>query len=428
MYRKTTEKSRYWDTKKIDQFLFLAAIVLAAVFAAVNLLFKNAGPFRRAELSLDRQCERLFGRDTVDALIREFENQNPEIRIRAGVGAVDSGTPPDIVFFEEGRSGSMPPQDALIALNPYMRTETGDELRAIPLVSFMDLLFYNINMLQAAGFDRPPRTQAEFLACARAVAGSQSGTPQGGATPEVYGAALGLGPEDPLGPRRDVFSWIWAAGGDLRSGSGGGRPYFGDKTAVETVAFLEELNREGALAPGTFVKTGADRIDEFAGGKFAMMIASSREIQPLRKLMGAAAFGVTAVPGSAAGKNRAGLSGIYAGISVKCGRQDEAWAFLSFLAKKGPVLAAALEAVPGSFSGVFPGASAVPGDYIQQDPLYSKAWDIFEASEIVRSFSGNSGGEEFERAVREELRVCFARNRDAAGTVSAIQKRWDALN
>lgn len=444
MYRKINGKSRGWDAKRIDIFLFLAATVLCLTFIGTNLFIKNAAA-QRAELILSRQCEDLFGGDVVGALIEEFEERHPELRLRLeSADADDSGgqSPmPDIVFFDEGRFKVS--QAALIPLNPYLAVETGDETgapveaaagvetaaeqRAILLVSFMDLFFYNIEILAAAGFDRPPKTRDEFLACAKAVSGLRAASGEAGSGftgSGVYGAALGLSEDDPLALRRDVFSWIWAAGGDLNPPDRDGRPYFAGRTVIDVIAFLEQLNREGTFAPGTFVRTGADRIEEFAEGKIAMMIASSREIPFLRKRMNPSAFGVTIIPGSsAAAKNSIALSGIYAGISAGCPRPDEAWTFLAFLAEKSPALAAGLEAVPGSLPE-FPGAFS--GDYIKEDPLYSKALDIFEASEIVQGFSGQSV-EELEHVVREELRLFFERDQSPADTAAAIQRRWDSL-
>ena len=436
MYRKINEKSRA-HAKRIDVFLFLAATVLCLICVGINLFIKNAVP-RRAELILSRQCEALFGGEEAGALIKEFEERHPDLRLKLENAGTDDSKDrrPDIVFFDEGRFKVSP--DALIPLNPYLPAGTGDaagaealaetafDQRAIPLVSFMDMFFYNIEILAAAGFDRPPKTRDEFLTCAKAVSGLRTGTGVSGSG--VYGAALGLSEDDPLALRRDVFSWIWAAGADLTPPGRDGRPYFAGRTVIEVIGFLEQLNREGTLAPGTFVRTGAQRIEEFAQGKIAMMIASSRDIPFLRKRMDPSAFGVTIIPGSSAAgtaavKSGLALSGIYAGIGAGCPRPDDAWSFLSFLVEKSPALAAGLAAVPGSLPELT-GASS--GDYIREDPLYSKARDIFEASAIVQGFSGKSS-EELEHVVREELRLFFEQDRSPADTVAAIQRRWDSL-
>lgn len=363
----------------------------------------TAGP-SRTELILAGQCEDLFGKETVDALIQEFEERNPELRIRLATNdpGAKNRSGPDIIIFDEDEFNGL----SLSSLNSYIHTESGAEQQAIPLVSFMDLLFYNIELLQAAGFDRPPKTRAEFLACAKAVSAAHAA--DGNSTDSgIYGAALGLSPKDPQALRRDVFSWIWAAGGELRQ-----EDAFGGKTVSDVLAFLGQLKSEGALAPGSFEKTGADRLEEFARGKIALMITSARVIPALQKEMGGN-FGITVIPGSAGPvspeKNILGLSGIYAGISADSAHPDEAWGFLIFLAEKSPALSAKLKAVPGSLPGPFSAsnAGAAVVDYKTDDPLYSKARDIFEASDIAQGFAGQSLSEEFERIARKELNVLF---------------------
>ncbi|MCL2127673.1 MAG: extracellular solute-binding protein, partial [Treponema sp.] len=279
-----------------------------------------------------------------------------------------------------------------------IHSESPAERSAIRLVSYMDLFFYNIDILEAADCDRPPKTRAEFIAAARAVAKNASGSPGREA---VFPLALGLKAEDPLALRRDIYPWIWAGAGD----SSGWKPLSDDGTlsrsALETAAFFGQLNGEGLLAPGTFEKTGAERLEEFASGKTAMMTASAEDIAYLRQSAQGLNFGVTAVPAAASpGKNRVGLSGIYAGISSGCALPDEAWAFLAFIAGRSRFLVEALLAVPGSFPGAFPGA------FIADDPLYSKAWDIFEAADVVEY---GAAGEEADGLIRESLLAAFAK-------------------
>jgi ABC-type glycerol-3-phosphate transport system substrate-binding protein len=449
MYRKIVEKSRYiikagLDKKKTDIFLFAAAIIVLIALVVKFSLRPIKGP-RRTELLVSRQCEELFGKETVDMLIREFEEQNPELRIRLEADGSKTRTAPldcmrrvhtknplargnlwgvkkgmypealytlpkqpypvrsaaglvDLVFFEEGAFSGMVRDGALLSLLPYLHTETGASQWAIPLVSYMDLFFYNIDILKKAGFDRPPKTRIEFLACARAAAKLDG----------VYGAALGLSPDDPMGIRRDIFPWVWAADGDIGPPPAPGRPPEISRAAADIIAFFGQLNREGLLAPGTFTSTGAGRLEEFIDKKIAMMTGSARNLPLLRKRMGDSAFGLTVIPAAVTqGKTRLGLSGIYAGISGDCAHPDEAWAFLAFLAEKGPVLSAKLRAVPGSLPGAFPGISAFPVNYMLEDEQYSKAWDVFEAAEIVEGFSGHPWAEDIDRLVREQLAAAF---------------------
>jgi multiple sugar transport system substrate-binding protein len=199
-------------------------------------------------------------------------------------------------------------------------------------------------------------------------------------------------------------------------------PDIKSRAAAETLEFLGQLSREGLLSPGAFEKTAAQKTEEFAQGKFAMMIGSVEDIPFLRERMGDTAFGVTLIPGPAAyaGKPLIGPSSWYAGISGSCQYPDEAWAFLAFLAEKSPFLAARVRAVPGSGDG--------PDNYIAEVPFYAKAWDIYEASDVIRNFSDFPSKGDPEIIIREELASLFGGEKTAVETAAAIQTRWENLS
>ncbi|MDR2478068.1 MAG: extracellular solute-binding protein [Treponema sp.] len=397
-YRKFVEKSRSFGFKKInirrlDIFLFCSALALA-VFVLVNLFLKTAADPRRATLFIAPQFETVFGRDPLETLIREFESQNPELHITTA-----DSSPADILFFDDGQFSGMVREGALLSLAPYLHTETETGQWAVSLVSFMDLFCYNIDILKAAHFDRPPKTHLEVLTYARAVTSRDAG---------IYGMAFGLGPGDRQALRRELYPWIRAAGGNILPPAETGRPLELSRASIGIISFFAQLSREGLTAPGAFEKTGADRLEEFAQGKIAMLTVPSRDIPLLGKRLGTS-LGVTSVPAAAAaGKNRLGLSSIYAGISAECTRPDEAWTFITFLAGQSPVLAAALEAVPGSLPGAFSGGGAFPAAYITGGALLSKAWEIFEAADIIESFSGSPREAELEQLLRDHLTAALA--------------------
>jgi multiple sugar transport system substrate-binding protein len=437
MYRKTDEKSRSFfpmspwqkfDGKNFssfftDRLLFFTVLSLFAGFLVVNLVFGEVNAIKKTSLVLSYQWEERFGRDLIDSLIGEFGERNPELLIRLESPAKNArSAAPDILLFDENEYRELAGKGALAPLNLYGYSEAGLR-RAVPLVSFMDLLFYNINLLKAAGFDRPPKSRDELFACAKAITEKADSGDR-----RVYGVGLALGSGDTLSIRREIFSRIWASGASLFQD---GKPYFGGRAAAETLDFFERLKQNGAIAPGVFDKTGAELAADFAEGRVAMMVASVREIPELRKRMGDSSFGITVIPGTAEtpGQNRIALLSWYAGISADCAKAGEAWTFLSFLAEKGSVLAARMEAAPGSLplDNVIPHAGSFPELYIRNDPFYSKAWEIYEAAESVEEFSGMPEAAEYEQIVREELMKFFGRGK-AAETAAAIQKRWAALN
>jgi len=400
-YRKFIEKSRSFYTKRLSgrkvDLLLLAAAVVVLSFIIVNRACRT-GTFnlsKRTEITVSPQCKDFFGSDILDALIHEFEGQNLDLRIRE-----TSRENADIIFFDDSELGSLINTSALASLAPYIHVETQAEQWAagwaLPLVSFMDLFVYNIDVLRGADCDRPPKTRAEFLAAARAVAKSNPPLPD---EEPVFPFALSLNDADPVALRRNLYPWIWANGGDIPVIDTSDKKPVLPKVMTDTITFLGQLNSEGLLAPETFEKTTARRLEEFTQGKIAMLTISARDIAFLRR--GDITFGITAMPAAAQGKNRLGLSGIYAGISNHCALPDEAWIFLAFIAGKSQVLAEAVSAVPGSYPNVF------SGDYIKKDPLYSKAWGIFEAADIIDYRPGQPSEEEINRIIREKLAEAF---------------------
>jgi multiple sugar transport system substrate-binding protein len=281
----------------------------------------------------------------------------------------------------------------------------------------MTPLFYNIEILQAAGFDRPPKNQDEFAAFAKAVTDPKA---------DRYGFALGLGEQDPQGVYRDIFPWIWAAGqpmtesGDLK---------FDTPQAAAALRFLQGLIQEGVIAPGSFTKTGKDRLEEFNAGKIGMMIASIQDVRALASdprsadqrsvdQKSSVPFGITTIPAPASyfGKPVFGLTNWCAGISRTGKHKDEAWAFIAFLSERAPLIAARSGAIHGS-------SNAVDADQ-NDDPLSAKAYDIYEAGDALEEFAGFPGEVFLERVVREEVRRLLEENQSPEYTAAVVQKRF----
>jgi len=382
---------------RIDLFIVIALAVLLITPVIINFSLKAKAEAKKVNLSLSPRFEELFGSEMTETLLLEFKERYPDLRLQI----TDT---PDILIFDEGEFSALAAEGLLAKIDVYDEEHplsVTDQL-AVPLVSFMDMLFYNIGLLSAAGFDRPPKTRDEFTACAAAVSGGNSG------------AALSLGSVDRQALSRDIFSWIWAAGGNIDPAE------ISNRAVIADINFFGALNRNKVLAPRVFDTTGDQRLEEFADGRIAMMIASTRAIPFLRERMGDGAFGITTVPSTGGGgKYSVCLSRIYAGINANCEHPEEARNFLMFLAEKSSLFCAQLKAVPGKVSDL------IPGDYVRGDTFYSKAWDIFESSQLVQGFSGKSGAQEYESAFLEELRIYFESDRSAQDTAAAIQRRWD---
>ncbi|GHT63349.1 sugar ABC transporter substrate-binding protein [Spirochaetia bacterium] len=409
--------------EKSDKIVIIVTVLLIAAALVVKIGFRSGGNARshrpkteKVNLVFTQLRESEWEQGALSSLIGEYKGLHPEVSIREQTQAYDEfrdagaeTAEPDIIVMESRylaefiKAGTFSFPDSQGAFINESRE------RVLPLASSMDVLFYNIDILRAAGFDRPPRDRTEFLRYAQAVSKGEGSAKQ-------YGAALALSPADSRGVFRDVFSWIWAAGTAMTKE---GVPDFNGKAINDTLAFLAQLEKEGLLAPQSFTTTGAERLNEFAAGKIAMMTGSVQDIAQLRDRMKDGAFGITLIPGPAdyAGKPVFGLSTWYAGINAGSGHPDEAWNFLLYLQENSSRLAEQIRAVPGSNDS----AAA----YITEDPFYAKAWDMYEAADLVQELTTIPKIRELENAVREELANMFANNTTAADTAAAIQKKWE---
>jgi len=377
--------------KRVDAFLFAATLIILVLVTSSYFRRTITATPEAVSIFVSPHYWTMFG-NTADMFIMAFEAQNPGYRI-----VMADRENLDIVFFDDGEFAALVESAALASLSPYIYTEIDEDQWALPLVAFVDLFFYNIDLLQKAGNDRPPRTRDEFIAAARSVAETAAEMQE-----NFYPFALGLSDADPLGVRRDFYPWVWALGGEVHSGFTDDGTLILPAPTTNTINFFAQMNREGLLAPGTFEHTGRDRLRQFAEGRIAMLVASARDILFMRDSPHGVNFDITAVPATAPGRNRLGLSGIYAGISSASTQPDQAWAFLVFIAGQSHLLATAMGAVPGSFFINF------PSQYIAEDALYSKAWEIFDAADIVEFQSGDIAEKEAGRVILEMLSQAFA--------------------
>jgi multiple sugar transport system substrate-binding protein len=359
--------------KPADRLLFLMALVVLGA----ALAFKLADPDSRGKppepgprsLAIHLTEKSGISAGDLEALVAGYSRESKI----------------DITINAEGSS-----PDILIGDGPFVAAG----LEAAPLVSAVDLLIYNIPLLQEAGFDRPPRTRNDFLVYARTIRALGGEDREGG---PVYGLALGLSPPDPRGLRRDIYSWFHASGLALVND---GKPEFGGRPYTETLEFLATLNREGLIAPGSFSSSGAERIEDFIRGAAAMMIVSSRDLRYIREKMGSDTVGVTLIPpaNTYTGKPVLGLSTSYAALGAESPYPDEARALLSFLLERSALLAEALALAPGTGSY---------SPHISMDPLLDKIWDFYEAAELVPDMTEPEAAEVLDAAFRRELGRLF---------------------
>jgi len=306
-----------------------------------------------------------------------------------GAPLEDSGFPGDVIALDS------------LWVSELTKKEIIENVNATP-VSYINILYYNINLLKEAGFSRPPKTRGEFLAYARHFSGNNGNQ-----------AALALGMNSSRGVYDDIFPWIWSAGAQLVRD---GKPQVNSRQVTDCLSFLASLYNENLLDSQSFTADPASKLNDFISGKTAFVIAPASEIRFVREQLGDEAFGVTSipVPDNYAGKSFYAVSAWTTGVYFASSQKEKAKLFADFLAEKAAFISNRMKAIPGS---------GIPPAY---DAFYSKVWDIAIAGEAAQDFSGLNWLE-LEESFKEGLSAFFAGNASAADTAASIQKRWESI-
>jgi multiple sugar transport system substrate-binding protein len=351
---------------------------------------------------------------TLSDLAVEFEAQNPGVFIQ-----LERKSWPEIrELLKMGEDGKKKPDAPdLFSIDSYaiydLESNTlpvfpgdGPENGVLPFISFISPLFYNIELLQIAGFDRPPKNQTEFISYAQRINQTGNG---------VYGVGLALGDNEPRSVSRHLLSWIWAAAGNPKTSD---TFEFNSKQIVTVLTFLNQL--KPGLYPSPFRLSEADLFTAFSEGKVGMMIGSIADAQILKEKMNGN-FGITTIPGPASYERKPvfPLSVWYAGINRQTEHPEEAQKFISFLKEKAGIIAAAAYAVPGN--------GRRNPELSKNDLYYAKAFDMYEAGEMVKELYGSPKAAELNRIIRDEVKRMFDGIQGPEETAEALQRRWENL-
>ena len=378
-----------------DKLLF--AIALALMIGALFPFLSNIINSTRREaiitLVFTQWWHDELEEDVLTGLIKEFESHHNGIRV-----VLDTRSYEDIWqdFFYHRELSFRADVFALDPLwVPELQKKEIIENPSPVLLSFINVLYYNIDILAEAGFSRPPRNRGEFTAYSRAV----TNLVRRGLVMEISG---------PRGAYDDVFPWIWSAGASLTNN---GNPALATASFIASLAFLQTLNNEGLI-----LHSAGGKLEDFVLGRAAFMIAPAWIIDYVRKHMGDEAFSITSIPppDNYAGRTFFASQDWILAINPASEHKDEARLFMDFLVENGSLLSE--ETV------------ASPPDSIQaiSDPLYSKVWEIAMAGQVAGDFAGLPWFE-LDRLLREELDTLFTGTSTPAQTAAAIQRAWETI-
>ncbi|MDR1308001.1 MAG: extracellular solute-binding protein [Treponema sp.] len=400
-------------TISIDKVLWIWALVMVGGLLLFKIISGNI-PGMGTTLVFAQWWDDQMENPVLETLAREFESQNPgvtvklehmnwpEIRELLDTEKPDENTVPDIFSVDPIREPES--RSYLMPFETGNGTDAASNMGA-PVISFINLLFYNIDLLQEAGFDRPPKNQTEFLSYAQRISQTGSG---------IYGAGLALENGDPHNVRRYLLSWIWAAAGNHETMEDFN---FNSRQVIAVLIFLNQLKQN--IYPNPFSLTRGELLKAFSEGKVGMIIGSIADAGEFKAAM-RGNFGITTIPGpeSYTRKPVFPLTGWYVGINRKTEYPEEARKFAAFLKDRAGTIAAEAYAVPGN--------GRRNPDLSRADPVYAKAFDMYEAGEMVqeRVFGSmlNMNG-----VVRGEVEKMLSGLISPEQCAEAMQQSWETI-
>ena len=369
---------------------------------------------------------------TFRALMDKFEEQNPGIKVELLSGPYAStkeqlvagaaaGTMPDVVGIDGAwvndfaKQGAIADLTALMGQEGYDDSELASQIQyqgatyMIPVVNFVYPLFANTSLLTKAGVAKVPSTREEFAAAAKAVTGG-----------EVSGWALPLSLEAPNGIQNDVMSWVWASGGSMLTGDG--KPNLKGNADVRSAAeFIKKLWDDGVVSPGAFTMKEQDKVEDFTNARTGLMIDSLAHVNTIREASPDLAFDIAAIPARSGYTGQRGMP--YAswgiGVSGTTEHASAAWRLVAFL------MGADVNAELANDAKAFPGNSKATPDFVNNDEMFKKAFDIWGSGTPANEFTGLPVSETLMRKFDEQLQTYLSGGIDVDTMLANAQGAWD---
>ncbi|PVE97164.1 MULTISPECIES: sugar ABC transporter substrate-binding protein [unclassified Microbacterium] len=367
------------------------------------------------------------------ALIDKFEEANPGITVELVSGpyastkeqlfaGAASGTMPDVVGLDGAwvndfaSQGVIADLTALMKENDYDDSQLASQIQVdgstymIPVVNFVYPMFTNDDLLAQAGVTAPPTNRTEFADAAAKV------TALGG---DVSGWVLPLSLETPNGVQNDVMSWVWASGGSMLKD---GQPDLTNGDVTSAVEYIGGLWDDGVIASGSFTMKEQDKVEEFTNGRAGMMIDSLAHINLIRETNPDLKFSISALPAEDGYDGERGIPYASWGIGVaeNSEHKDAAFKLVSFL------MSEETNSELSTMANAFPGNSESVPAFVEDDELFKKAFEIYQAGYPANEFTGLPVAEELMRQLGEQLQSAFDGQQSIDDALKKAQEAWKA--
>jgi ABC-type glycerol-3-phosphate transport system substrate-binding protein len=245
------------------------------------------------------------------------------------------------------------PSDMLdICRNPLL----GNKLYTFPFTKSLLVMYYNADLLKAAGFDKPPATWDDFIKAAKAVTA--------GGKAKGYAAAMSAS---------TFHGMILSRGGKLTSADFKA----GNRNGPEGLASLQLIS-DGLKEGWAYYAKGYDWQNDFAAGTVAMALDSTSGlffVPPLIKTP--FNWGVAALPQTPPSNNSI-LYGANVGIFKSTPeKQLASWLFVKYFASQQATVD---WAIASNYFPVRKSAETVPAfkDVLDKNPQYKMAFALFK--------------------------------------------------
>jgi multiple sugar transport system substrate-binding protein len=371
--------------------------------------------------------------NSLRSLMDQFESENPGIKVKLISGPYAStkeqvvagaaaGTMSDVVGLDGAWVNDFVKQGSLSNLTDLMKAANFDESQLaaqvqlegstwmIPVANFVYPMFVNEDLMKKAGVSATPKNRTEFTAAAAALAKTGSNT---------AGWVLPLDTGTPNGIQNDVMSWVWASGGSMLKD---GKPNLvGNADVKSAMEFIKGMYDSGSIAKGSFTMKEQDKVNEFTNGRVGMMIDSLAHVNLIREQNKDLKFSVAAIPSADGytGKGALPYASWGIGVANNSKHQAEAFKLVSFLLGKD------VNAKICSAAHAFPGNTQAVPDFVNSDPIFKQAFDIYQKSNAINEFTGLPVAEQLMRDFDEQFQKYLAGKQSADDALAAAQKAWE---
>jgi ABC-type glycerol-3-phosphate transport system substrate-binding protein len=360
----------------------------ALLILLLALLFLPRESFRLIKTSLvfSQNWPALIKSGRLAALISEFQEANPHIVIELRNGNAD------ITGYDMPSGPGWEKENAC--------TESRE------IAAFANVLYYNIDALEARGFDRPPKTREELVNMVNNIAETEQKESQ-----KRKGILFSNNFFESITP------WFWAAGIKTNplDASGVIQVHWDSRRAVDTFAFLKTLYDGKNIGQDPLSELSPTEITRaFSKGECVFFIGASSEIARIKEESPKMRFSVTAIPAPASytGKPVSNVLSWKVGVSNDSGHKDAALLFVTFMESKRDEIAAALGAIPGNPAGILSNEPA--------DEVSAKIRSIYEASDIVRDAALYHDPLRVSSALEVELKKMYENEQTPRQTAEAV--------